>query len=103
MVTLTVYLPGVFTLIFLLISPFDHKYDVYVLPKPVPIPASNNTLSPSQKDVFEAVIVGLGFGLTVMAIGGDKELQPLSSSTLKEYVPVDFTMIDLVVCPLDHL
>ena len=38
-----------------------------------------------------------------MAIGVDKELQPLSSSTLKEYVPVDFTMIDLVVCPLDHL
>ena len=93
-VTVTLYVPLVVTLIDCVVAPFDQRYDP-------PLDAVSVTLPPAQKVVGPpAVIVGVGFGLTVTTVAAEVPLQPFASVTVTLYEPDALTAIDCVVAPV---
>ncbi len=75
-VTVTLKLPPALTAIDCVVAPFDQKYDEPLLAVSVTLPPAQNVVGPP------AVIVAVGFVLTVMTAGEDAALQPLPFVTV---------------------
>ena len=62
-------MPVVLTVIAAVVAPFDQRYVLPALAVSVTLPPAQNVVGPP------AVIVAVGFGLTVTAVGADVALQ----------------------------
>jgi archaellum component FlaF (FlaF/FlaG flagellin family) len=89
-------LPLVFATIDCVVAPVDHEYDV-------PLDAVSVTLPPAQNVVGPpAVMVAVGFALTVTIVGADVALHPFAFVTVTLKLPLALATIDCVVAPVDQ-
>jgi len=94
-VTVTVYVPLVYTIMFCDELLFDHK-------KLVPPPAVRIAESPWQNIGIAGEMVGVGNGLTVTLTGAEIPEHPLASVTVTVYVLPPRLVLGLLLAPFDH-
>lgn len=97
-VTVAEYVPELVTVIDGVVPPFDQLF-------PLEEDEVSTTLFPEQNVVGPpAVIVGAaGVGLTVTTVGVELTDGQLAEETDTVYVPLEFTVMDCVVSPVDHV